>query len=148
MKLVLVLSGIVVLSVPLVLLADAGSVEEPEGRPAPVHRDAAALERAVLETTRAFLREEPAGVRAGLERIEASTRRLDREADAGYGSDLLIYEQAFHVTLDRAREFASRGDLENGFNQLVWMQRACVTCHGLARERGLLPPVAQSESSP
>jgi len=73
--------------------------------------------------------------------METATRRLDREADEAYGSDLITYEMAFHVTLDRAREFAVRRDLENAFHQFVWVQRACVTCHGLAREQGLLPAV-------
>jgi hypothetical protein len=112
----------------------------------PVHRDAQALEDGVLEATRAFLREDAPAFRAEMDRMEAATRRLDREADAAYGPDLLTYEQAFHVTLDRAREFAARGDLENAFHQFVWVQRACVTCHGLAREKALLPAAAEGSS--
>lgn len=145
------LSGIAALLVPLALFAQAASRQpagdqESASEPSPVHRDARALEDGVLEATRAFLREDAAAFRAGLDRMDAATRRLDREADAAYAPDLITYERAFHVTLDRAREFVARGDLENAFHQFAWVQRACITCHALAREQGLLPAVAEGES--
>lgn len=142
------LAGIAILLVPLVLFAQvagdhpadtARSVDELQ----PVHVDTQALVQGVLEATRAFLREDAVAFRAGLDRVETATRELDREADAGYGSDLIIYEQAFRVTLDRARELAARGKLESAHRQFGWVQRSCVTCHGMARERGLLPVEAE-----
>lgn len=140
------LTGIVLLSALVVLLARAAGDPPAEETVSPVppsvHLDVRALEEGVLEATRAFLREDPAAFRRGLDRMETATRRLDRETDAAYDSDLIIYENAFHVTLDRAREYAIRGDLENAFHQFVWVQRACITCHGLARDQGLLPAVA------
>jgi len=149
----LVLFGLAALAVPLIVLAAAQGDQpagegDPAGKPLPVHRDVQALEDGVLQATRAFLREDPQGVRDSLQRIETATRRLDPEADEAYGSDLIVYEQAFHVTLDRSREFVIRGDMENGFNQFVWVQRACITCHGLAREQGLLPAADAHESAP
>lgn len=145
------LPGIAALLVPLALFAQAAGRQpaaDPESASErlPVHRDARSLEDGVLEATRAFLREDPAAFRAGLDRMEAATRRLDREADAAYDPDLITYERAFHVTLNRAREFVARGDLDNAFHQFVWVQRACVTCHELAREQGLLPGAAEGES--
>lgn len=143
------LSVIVLLSALVVLLAHAAGDPPGEEAVSPVlpsvHLDVRAVEEGVLEATRAFLREDPAAFRRGLDRVETATRRLDREADEAYGSDLITYEKAFHVTLDRAREFAIRGDLENAFHQFVWVQRACITCHGLAREQGLLPPAGDEE---
>lgn len=143
-RLLPVLLGTLALAASLVLLAAAQAeapavADPPDGEPRPVHLDVRAIEDGVVKATLGYLREDPAEIREGLERIEASTRRLDREADETLGSDLIVYEQAFHVTLDRSREFVNRGDLENSFTQFVWLERACITCHGLARERGLLP---------
>jgi hypothetical protein len=150
-KLLRSLSGIAALLVPVALFAQAASREpaaDPESASEllPVHRDTHSLEDGVLDATRGFLREDPAAFRAGLDRMEAATRRLDREADAAYDSELITYERAFHVTLDRAREFVARGDLDNAFHQFVWVQRSCLTCHQLAREQGLLPADTQGES--
>ena len=142
------LAGIALVLVPVALLAQATgdhpadaarSVDELR----PVHLDTQALVQGVLEATRAFLREDAAAFRAGLDRVEAASRELDREADAGYGSDLINYEQAFRVTLDRARELAVRGQLESAHRQFGWAQRGCVTCHGMARDRGLYPVEAE-----
>ena len=114
----------------------AGESADP---PAAVHTDAAALEQAAVDTARAFLLEDAEAAREALDRVEGATRRLDRERDAALGDDLLTYEQGFHVTLDRAREMAGKQRLEEAFNHFVWVQRACITCHGIAREQGLLP---------
>ena len=136
------------LSVAVARQSAAPDEDDPGGAPRPVHVDAAALLEAAGEATRAFLREDAVAARAALDRMEHSTRRLDRERDAGFGSDLLTYEQAFHVTLDRSRESAGKGQLESAFNHFVWVQRACVTCHGIARDQGLLPEGPLSSASP
>lgn len=103
-----------------------------------VHLEPSELVDGAVEAVRAYLLEDAPAMRAALDRIEQATRRLDRERDEALGSDLIIYEQAFHETLDRAREASIRGQLEEAFNQFVWTQRACVTCHGIARDQGLL----------
>ena len=109
-----------------------------------VHRDPREVLEGTVEAARAYLLEDATAMRAALDRIERATRRLDRERDAALGKDLLVYEQAFHETLDRAREMSGKGDLEKAFNQFVWTQRACVTCHGIARDEGRLPPAPLS----
>lgn len=137
----------------LAALAGPVSGQQPEGEsaggtPPPVHRDAVVLERSSLETVRSFLREDSVAACRALEQVEENTRRLDRLVDAAYGEELIIYEQAFHTTLDRARELAGKGRLEDAFNQFVWVQRACIVCHGIAREQGLLPPLESDETPP
>lgn len=120
-------------------VATAQGEEEPANRPEPVHTDAAELEQAAVDTARAFLREDATAARNAMDRIEGATRRLDHERDAALGEELLNFEQAFHVTLDRSRELAGKQRLEDAFNHFVWVQRACVSCHGIARDQGLLP---------
>lgn len=138
---------LVLVAVSAVVGMAQGEEEDPADRPPTVHTDAAALEQAAVDAVRAFLREDAAAAREALDRVDGATRRLDRERDAALGDDLLTYEQAFHVTLDRAREMAGKRKLEESFNHFVWVQRACVTCHGIAREQGLLPADPISSAS-
>jgi hypothetical protein len=98
----------------------------------------------VLGATRGFVEEDPVAVREALDRLKEHSPPLARERDAAYGHEILSFDQAFHVTIDRSREHAMAGYMEDSFNQFVWVQRACITCHGMAREKGFLPPVGQS----
>ena len=107
----------------------------------PVHIDGAAVVETVVAATRAYLAEDPQLVRASLDRLKELSPPLNRDDDAVYGSDLLAYDQAFHTTIDRAREYATPDRLGASFDQFVWVQRACRTCHGLARDAGFLPAV-------
>ena len=100
----------------------------------------------VLGATRAFLVEDGVTARAELDALKRESPPLDRDRDAVYGSEILSFDQAFHTTIDRAREYALAGRLADGFNQLVWVERACVTCHGMARKQGLLATPASSAS--
>jgi hypothetical protein len=127
-------------------LGIAGDAEPPEASPDPaeqpvrVHSDPDELVNGAADAVRAYLLEDSRAMRAALDRIERSTRRLDPTRDEDLGEGLVRYEQAFHETLDRAREYSIKGRLEDAFNQFVWTQRACVTCHGIAREQGLMEP--------
>lgn len=139
MRRLLVLPLLVVVAM---FVVGAGDPETPAPRPEaarpapPVHADAAALERAVLDTTAAFLHEDLPAARAALDRVEAACRRLGPDDTPAYASELVVYDQAFHVTIDRAREFAGRGIADKAFDQFVWMQRGCRACHDLARKSG------------
>jgi hypothetical protein len=131
-------------------LAISGIGTDPGGEPSsqglkPVHYDALALEDAVLGAMRAFLREDTAAMRRSFDRMEESTRRLDREKDQAYGSDLITWEEGFHGTIDRGRELSGKGRLEDAFDQLMWSQKACVGCHKVARKKGFLPVSAQPD---
>ncbi len=114
----------------------------------PIHNDPQALEDAVLEALRAFLHEDAAAMRRSFDLMEESTRRIDRETDAAYGSEIINWEQGFHGTIDRGREMSGKGRLEDAFAQLVWAQRACVGCHQVARKQGSLPVSAQPDAGP
>jgi len=125
--------------------ADDPAGETPAG-PRPVHVDAPRVVEHVLGATRAFLAEDGAAAREQLDALKRESPPLDRERDEAYGHEILSFDQAFHVTIDRSREFATAGKLEDAFNQFVWVQRACVTCHGMARERGFLSSASPVDS--
>lgn len=112
-----------------------------------MHADVAALERAVVDATLAFIRSDLRAAREALDRADAGCRRLRSEEDPSYPSDLVTYDQAFHTTIDMAREFSTRGALDRAFDQFVWMQKACRTCHEIARGKGFLPPTG-SDATP
>jgi hypothetical protein len=104
----------------------------------PVHEDGEALKQSVLRVTRAFLDEDAAQARKALDELKALSVPLDSLDDEGYGHEILSLDRGFHVTIDRAREFTTAGKMDKGFDQFVWVQRACIQCHGMARDRGLM----------
>lgn len=128
------------------------AIEKPLAEEAPdverLHGDAKNIEQAVLDATRAFMREDSAAARKALDRLANESRELAPEDDARYGSAVLNYNRALRVTLDRARESAGKGELEPAFDQFVWVQRTCRICHGLARERGLLAAPVATDAPP
>ncbi len=135
----------ILLAVSLVL-ASAGDAPGPEtrgeaaeaARHVPVHTDPAALEQAVLDATRALLREDTRSAREALDRVEAGCRRLTQDDAPAIPSDIISYDRALHVTIDTAREYAMRGKLDKTFEQFYWIQRSCFTCHDAARKAGIL----------
>ena len=125
--------------------ADAPPTEEDgSAGPRAVHVDSEAVIESVLEATRAYMAEDPVGARVALDGLKQHSPPLKRERDEAYGHEMLGFDQAFHITIDRSREYALAGHMEDSFNQFVWVQRACITCHGMARDRGFLPPLAPS----
>lgn len=117
----------------LVAATDAGDAEGPSRD---VHKSSEALLRSVLDTTAAFLAEDPVAARAALDRVKDNTPPLHPDDDAAYGSEIVNLDRAFHVTIDLSREFVTKRRMAEGFDQFVWVQRACVKCHGMAREAG------------
>lgn len=110
-----------------------GYGDEPKAQP--VHADAAALERALADTILALSRGDAPGMRAGLDGLERSCRRT--RDDEPLPKQLLTFDIAFHLTLDRARELAGAGDIEHSAQQFCWIQSACRKCHDQARKDGL-----------
>jgi hypothetical protein len=119
--------------------------EEQFTRSRTVHTDSVALVQRSLDTTRAFLAEDPAAARTSLDSLKKLTPPLDRELDEPFGSEMINLDRAFHVTIDRSREFATAGRQAEAFDQFVWVQRACIKCHGLAREAGRLPVASATD---
>lgn len=122
--------------------SDVAPPEEIQGQPRKVHVDPQAVVESVVQATRAFIAEDSVAARVALDGLKQQSPRLDRERDEAYGHEMLSFDQAFHITIDRSREYALAGHMEDSFNQFVWVQRACITCHGMAREKGFLPPLA------
>jgi len=131
-----------VASLAIVGASDVPSGEDGSAPPRAVHVDAQAVIESVLKATQAFMAEDPVGAGAALDGLKRQSPPLDRERDDAYGHEMLSFDQAFHITIDRSREYARAGHMEDSFNQFVWVQRACITCHGMAREKGFLPPLA------
>ena len=134
--------AVVVASLLVVGSSNALPTEDESGEPRAVHADAQAVIESTLKVTRAFMEEDPTAARAALDGLKEQSPPLRRGRDDAYGHEMLSFDQAFHVTIDRSREYALAGRMEDAFNQFVWVQRACITCHGMARENGFLPPLA------
>src|SRR5262245_30901587 len=109
--------------------AGLGRGEEP--KPQPLHVDTAALERALADTVLAVSRGDAPAMRAGLDGLERSCRRT--RDDEALPKQVLTFDTAFHLTLDRARELAGSGDIEHAAQQFCWIQGACRKCHEQAR---------------
>jgi len=131
---------LVALAVLMLLGGDAESwaQEEEVAEVPPVHADHIAIEQAVLDTTTAFLHEDGPGVRRALDVVAANCRILVFEDEELVGRQAVVYDGAFHSTLNRARELVTAGELDESFSQFMWIQRSCISCHRLAREAGAL----------
>lgn len=98
------------------------------------HADPDALERATLDATRALLRSDAAAARSAMDRVEAACRRV--EPDESVPADVREIDVAFHRTLDLAREWATRGDVEKSWDQFYWIPKGCRQCHAAAKKAG------------
>jgi hypothetical protein len=105
-----------------------------------MHADPPALERAVVDATLAFIRADAAAAREALDRVEAGCRRLGRDDVPRVTEDVVVWDQAFHKTVDLAREHAAAARIEKAFDQFVWVQKACRTCHTLSRQEAAAKP--------
>lgn len=114
--------------------------EDPSGTAPAVHADAAEVEQALLDATRAFLYGDLVAARAAMDRMEAGCSRLSSEANPEIPRRVITYDQAFHLALDTSREWAARKDIGESFKQFVWIQRGCRHCHKLSRDHGLPAP--------
>jgi hypothetical protein len=130
----LVLAGIAGLVLAGVLAGD-DEATPPERRP--VHGKGSDVERLVLEAARGYLREDAAAAKRALDGVAKAFDGLRAEEESIYGEAVVNYDQAFRVTVDRARELAAAGAFDESFDQFVWIQRTCRICHAQAREAGL-----------
>ena len=149
----MLLSGIILVGVLVATIetAPVAPSDTPVPFPTAAHPDPAALERALLEATRAFMRADVSGARTALDRIEKGCRRLSPEESPAYPEALIEYDRAFHLALDGARELAGRRSLEESWDQFVWIQRGCRVCHGLAEKSGVTGtprPSGEQKSAP
>lgn len=127
-----------------VLAAHAGRSPAPSPapsatRPAPIHVDAADLERAMLDADKAFLYGDGAAARKALDRAEKDCRRLSPDDVPAWPRAMIDQDGGMHMALDRAREYAARGRIEDAIGAMVWAMRACRNCHAL-RDKGTTTP--------
>jgi len=111
----------------------------PSGPPAAFHANPAALEQAVLDATRALLREDAPAARRALDRMEEGCARRTVEQDPTLSWQVAAWDEGFHRQLDTARELAKRGDVDGTYDTLAWLQRGCRGCHRQARLDGRMP---------
>ena len=124
----------------LLAAADAVASPPPSPLPPPVHVNGSALEDAVVEATRAFLRADAAGARAALDKAEEACRRLAYDDKPAWTRTIVNDDIALHMALEKAREMASRGEIDRAVETLVWVGRTCRECHARAADaEGKLP---------
>jgi hypothetical protein len=146
--------GVVVACAVAVCFGVRGEVPSARAEPSDppereVHADAGRLVQSVLDTTHAFLAEDPVAARAALDAVKAATPPLHPDDDEpSYGSEMVNLDRAFHMTIDLAREHVTDGRMTKGFDQFVWVQRACVKCHKMAREQGRVVRLQPDEAQP
>lgn len=126
------------------LAAYAGGSPSPSpapaaARPAPVHVNAADLEKAMLDADKAFLYGDGADARKALDRAEKDCRRLSFDEVPPWPRAMVDQDGGMHLALDRAREYASRGRIEDAIGSMVWVMRCCRNCHAL-RDKGAKAP--------
>ena len=126
---------------PLLLAAAAAAASPaPAPMPAPVHVDGQALEDAVVEATRAFLRADAPAARAALDRAEEACRRLAHDEKPAWTRTIVNDDIALHMALEKARELSSLGAIDKAVETLVWVGRTCRECHARAVDAdGKLP---------
>jgi len=104
------------------------------------HPAAGDLERAVLDLTRAIVREDVEAAREAMRRIRAlEPRRFEADPRPQLPGNIGAIERAFHLTVDAAHAAVDRGDFEDLLSQQRWIITACGRCHTEARRLGQLP---------
>ena len=135
----------------LVLAAAAAVAPQPAG-PEPVHRDPAAVEKGMLDATKAVLYGDAAAARDALDRVEAGCRRVGYDEVPPWPREMVDQDVGMHAALTRAREYASRTMWDDVANSLVWVGRSCRNCHALrattANPAGSGSPTPKSGSTP
>jgi hypothetical protein len=114
-----------------VLLAAAGAAAPQPAGLEPIHRDSAAVEKGMLDATKAVLYGDSAAARAALDRVEAGCRRVGYDEVPPWPREMVDQDVGMHAALTRAREYASRSMWEDVANSLVWVGRSCRNCHTL-----------------
>jgi len=105
----------------------------------PVHADAAATEKQLLAAISSLMRNDAAAARKALDGLEKQCRRLDSYDADEVGPDIVSVDRAYHKALDRTREHAGAGEVDDAFDAFFWVQRSCRECHAVAIDSGLLP---------
>ena len=114
-----------------VLLAAAAAVAPQPSVPEPVHRDPAAVEKGMLDATKAVMYGDAAAAREALDRVEAACRRVGYDEVPPWPREMVDQDVGMHAALTRAREYASRSMWDDTANSLVWVGRSCRNCHAL-----------------
>jgi hypothetical protein len=113
-----------------VLLA-AAAVAAPQPSPAPVHSDGPAVEKGMLDATKALLYGDFRAAREALDRVEASCRRVGYDETPAWPRPMVDQDVGMHGALNRAREYASRGMWEEAASSMIWVERSCRDCHAM-----------------
>jgi len=113
-----------------ILLAVAAAAT-PQSQPAPVHVDAPAVEKGMLDATKALMYGDFKAARAALDTVETNCRHLGYDDTPTWPRPMVDQDVGMHGALSRAREYSSRGMWEEAANAMIWIQRSCRDCHAL-----------------
>jgi hypothetical protein len=134
------------------LLLAVAAAAAPQSAPAPVHLDAPAVEKGMLDATKGLMYGDFKGARAALDTVEANCRRLGYDDTPAWPRPMVDQDVGMHGALSRAREYTSREMWEEATNSLIWVQRSCRDCHALrtttASPSGSGSPIPPTGSTP
>jgi hypothetical protein len=105
----------------------------------PYHADGKKAGQAAIQAAGALLRDDRAVAREALGQLRTAYGQLAPEEIERFGSRWRILDQALHRVLANTREYVGAKEMEQAFDEFVWVQRTCRHCHDLARQSGLLP---------
>jgi hypothetical protein len=121
------------------LVSVAGIPSLGEDAPKRVHPRPELLRPALREIATSLMRDDVVAALAAVERLEEANPQLFIEDNEHFGPTAKNLSQALHKVLDGTKGYLHRGDAEEAFNEFVWVQRTCRSCHQKGRELGLLP---------
>jgi hypothetical protein len=132
---------------PMVLGLAVGVTSVGGGERMRFHSDVEAVRSAIRSVTLAVALDDTATARKQFDRLESLCRRVPPEDDAVFSEQVVNADRAYHMALDRAREFSGIDDGEMTFEAFVGVQKVCRACHAFARDDGLWPSGESADES-
>lgn len=104
-----------------------------------VHAQPELIRPALSQAATALMADDVKAAIVAVEQLEATNPRLFVEDNERFGQSASNLSQSLHKVLEGTKAYLHRGDVEEAFNEFVWVQRTCRACHRQARGLGLLP---------
>lgn len=118
---------------------DQAATDPKDDSPGGIHPDPDALMAAFLDAARAVVVGDNKGLKAALDRVQKGCERIGDLDDTPYPPAIRNIDQAFHSSVNIARELAGDEKTRQAYEQYLWVERGCWLCHSAARKQGLMP---------